>query len=340
MTLAKVGGAFLAVAGLAGGAAAVRLAAPVAPDSLVFTVARNGVQQARVAYPVPHDTIIPPAVHDTVVRVVHDTIVVQPPAPPPPPPPPAPPPAPPPPAPLPIPPSSAAWVVEDFAKYATTADLLKYPNPIWSGATEDVNIARIFLDPDVPPGLTGKSMRYDFAASPANCSDATIGRNVAFPSSVQEVWVEVWVKFSAGWRTKNYATACASSAGYKTIFLRTNPSSRFHIITGISETATTSYYPGDPDGGGSGFLGAPFPTQYYDGQWHRWRIHARVGATGTAVFALDNAVYKSYTNVPITTVTAIFGIALGRNLNQGPVLAQSVKWSNVRAWKSDPGWGW
>ena len=34
----------------------------------------------------------------------------------------------------------------------------------------------------------------------------------------------------------------------------------------------------------------------------------------------------------------LYGVALGRNINQGPDHLQSLWWGRIRAWDTNPGW--
>lgn len=247
-------------------------------------------------------------------------------------------------------PTPSAWFDEDFGSYTSRQHLLSNPFG-WYVATEDVNTSQIDLDLvdgcgtlcGLPPSAPKRSMRYDFpdrTGSPNLCHDYTIGRNVVFPSPVQEVWIEAWTKFSANFKTVVPSCAGTSSAGYKFIFGRVSPSQdRFHVIAGVFGTQLNFHYPDLT----SDFAGGPHPSTYFDGQWHRWRMHLKVsaggGAVGIAILYFDDKHVATFRNVNIPR-NSIVGLALGRNMNQGPTQAQSLWWGRVRAWRTDPGWGW
>jgi len=239
-----------------------------------------------------------------------------------------------------------AWLEEDFSGYATTAELLEYPNSIWSGPNEDVATGSISLDQVAPP-VGGRSMRYTFRNRTGRrnlCHDYTIGRNIQFPSPVREVWVEVWFKFSVGWET--YVPECRgqSSNGYKFLFGRVRRGGRFAVIVGVHRSHNYSLeYPG----GGTAFHGrGPRPVAWEritDGNWHQLQQHLRISsrdgaADGVMETRIDGVVLRSFRNVPVKA-SEIYGLALGRNLNQGPTREQSLWWGRIRAWNSDPGWG-
>jgi hypothetical protein len=235
-----------------------------------------------------------------------------------------------------------AWFEEDFTGYANRNDLMNDIKGIYS-VTEDQSPASIDLDQTQGYGGLTQSMVYNFPdrSTWSNlCKDHTIGRNVNFPTPVQEVWVEVWTKFSAGFQTLVPSCAGQSSAGYKFLFGRVNPSNdRFHIIAGVFNTQVNFHYPD----GTNDYAGPPAPALYFDGQWHQWRMHLKVSNGGTnngiAILYRDNSHVATFTNVTIAR-NNIYGLALGRNMNQGPTQVQTLHFGRIRAWKSDPGWGW
>lgn len=239
-------------------------------------------------------------------------------------------------------PSPGAWVVEDFSTYTSTADLLSYPNPMWSGVTEDVNTQWMALDPVGPP-VGGQSMRYDIPAKPLSdpnlCHDRTIGRNIKFPAQVQEVWIEVYAKFSANFSTVVPGGLCGSTGtAIKFLFGRYTTVSRYNLSIGNANGGYTFGYPQNEQwvNGSKQGLNA---TMVFDGQWHVWRLHLRAGPTGLAAFAFDGRMIQN-TGAVAMPLGAIYGIALGRNQNQGPVQSQTLNWGRISAWRVDPGWGW
>lgn len=256
-----------------------------------------------------------------------------------------PPPAPPPPAPAPPPPSPPAqgvWIQEDFSGYSSTADLLRYPNPTWTGPSEDVNTNRISLDTDAPP-VGGKSMRYDFPNRSGDarfCHDYTIGRNIRLPAEVTEVWVEAWIKFEPVFET--LVPSCLSTSGnaYKTFFVRVRRNGAFTFVIGtngpgrnytIQRPAFSDAYHGR----------GPSGMQYADlvnGQWHLLQQHVRSGQNGLIETRIDGIKIQSASG--FFDGGNIYALALGRNMNQGPDHPQSLWWGRVRAWNRDPGWGW
>lgn len=234
--------------------------------------------------------------------------------------------------------NAVPWIEEDFSGYRSTAELLADIKGIYS-LTEDVNTMHMSLDQTTGHGSSTQSLKYtwpDRSNTPNLCHDFTIGRNIQLPAAVPEVWVEVWAKFSANFTTKVPQCAGISNAGYKFVHLRVLPSSsRFNMNVGNFMTVSTWGYPDNEQA----YQGDPKPHQYFDGQWHRWRFHVKVGPAGKAIAYFDNTLIYAFNNVPINR-TSVYSIALGRNINQGPIQVQSLNWGAVRAWRSDPGWGW
>ena len=80
----------------------------------------------------------------------------------------------------------------------------------------------------------------------------------------------------------------------------------------------------------------------WDGLWHQYRVYFKVSSArgvpdGAARFYLDGRLIKSFATVVIDA-TDIYGVALGRNLNQGPEEPMSVWWGRIRIWERTPGW--
>ncbi|MEZ4586460.1 MAG: hypothetical protein R2909_08690 [Gemmatimonadales bacterium] len=241
--------------------------------------------------------------------------------------------------------SGAPWFEEDFS-YSSTSALLAYPNANWSGVNEDVNKNRISLDASGPP-VGGKSMKYSFpdrTGDPNLCHDYTIGRNLKFPSTEREVWFEVWFKFQPGFETHVPACNGVSINAYKFVFGRVQ-SGRFGATVGVYPNSH-SYTIEAPSG--QVFQGkGPSSIDYAsitDGQWHLIQWHIRTSssngvANGYMETRIDGVVLQAASNI-VVNEPGIYGIALGRNMNQGPIQAQALWWGRARAWRSSPGWGW
>jgi hypothetical protein len=241
----------------------------------------------------------------------------------------------------------APWLEEDFSSYASTTDLLANPRGFYSVA-EDEGTARVVLDTTSGYGTSRRSMQYVFPNRSNDladrCHDFTIGRNIDLPRAVREVWVEVYARFSANFHTlAPRAWGYRSGAEYKFILGRTHGGSRFNLNAGTFGSAWTFGIPFDEQGdGGTPPKVVPGAAAVWDGLWHQYRVYFKVSSArgmpdGAARFYLDGRLIKSFATVVIND-TDIYGVALGRNLNQGPEEPMSVWWGRIRIWERSPGW--
>jgi len=166
------------------------------------------------------------------------------------------------------------------------------------------------------------------------------------------VWVEIVAMFSSNFKTLapvvngvDCSGTGGSGADYKFIFLRTTGIvGRFNLLAGTGGSGWTFGYPGGTEGPNSDktpyYGNAPYPFSFagnpFDGKWHKYWFHAKVGANGSASWWLDGVKQPSFPSLDLSGVTSIYGIALGRNINQGPAVPQSVRWGKITVWNSDP----
>lgn len=239
------------------------------------------------------------------------------------------------------------WLLEDFSTYTSTADLKSNPRGIYADnflgdGNESYNTSQIVLDQTLgytAGGLT-QSMRYDFPA--ISQSDYTIGVNLNLPSTVNEVWVELVAMFSANFTTLGPASG---NADYKFFSGRVSGSGRFMLFCGTYGNGWQYGYPGNDQGTGSdvaGYYGnATYPFilsgSPWDGQWHVYRFHWKVGNPGAAEWWYDGERMPSFPSVDASAGTGIYGLALGRNMNKGQSVAMSLWWGRIRVWNTDPG---
>jgi len=226
------------------------------------------------------------------------------------------------------------WLEEDFSTYSSSANMLADPRSIYSA--EDVNDAQIVLD--TSDGYNGRTqcMRYDWPDRSGVCSDYVIGRNISFPSTVTEVWVEVVIKLSSAWTTVAAGCGGVSNPDYKFVFGRVNGmSSRFDSRIGNSGNNIINGYPGNE----AADIVATTRTDLLDDQWHVFRWHWKIGnGNGISRMWIDGVLESDLTSIDTGTAANIYGLALGRNINQGPDEIQSLKWGQIRVFNSDPGW--
>lgn len=243
--------------------------------------------------------------------------------------------------------AAAPWLAEDFSTYTSTANMLSDPRGIYS-VTEDEATNRMTLDQTTGVNINGlnltQSMRYDYPGP--GCTSQTVTRNISLPTNVRELWVEVYMKFSNNFDTRN-VNGCTTPPDFKTLFGRlTNLQCRFEFHVGGADggQAFNMGGPGCANGVAALDLKVGDAHTVWDGQWHRYRFHWFVDSTGTNhqfVWYLDNTLMFSKTSgwANDGQTAQIYGIALGRNLDQGiPSGTMSLWWGTVRVWNKSPGW--
>jgi hypothetical protein len=242
--------------------------------------------------------------------------------------------------------AASPWLEEDFSSYGSTAAFLADPRGIYSTA-EDNAPSQIILDKTVGVpqlGLT-QSMRYDYIAP--GCSSQTVGRNLVLPTQVTEVWIEVYLKWSANFDTYKSPGGCATPPAHKLLFGRVGPGlfGRWEVEWGNQGPPQAVYY-GYPSAGGGiqdqfGFNGA---SSYWNNTWYQVRIHFRNSTSTSATDGafqvwVDGLLKTNRTGIRIDVNSFIYGIALGRNLDQGIGSGtMSLWWGRIRLWNTNPGW--
>jgi len=261
--------------------------------------------------------------------------------------------------------SVAPALVEDFSTYASTADMLA--DPRYSNEDPFNTSSANVLDQTVGLNVGGYSLtqsyRIDFAdqtphrtpPDSTRCGDYTPGgRNLNFPTRVTEVWIEAWIMFPTNFTTQAPSGwGCNSNPDYKLALVRISggtKDSRANLTPGTYGASWTWGISSDQQGNGGQPTGTiPFGQtgSPWDGQWHQYRVHLMLDRSGTSGhytagdWWMDGVLRKSFPGV--TDASAEFGtwygVAMGRNLNQGPDHAMSYWWGRIAVWTSDPGWG-
>jgi hypothetical protein len=220
----------------------------------------------------------------------------------------------------------SVWLVEDFRAYRSVDELMASPRYL---RQEDANPRGIQLGPD--------GMVYAWPAKPGNCRDFSIGRNLRFPETVPEVWVELEVRFSPTFRTIAGGCQGRSNPDYKFLFGLVPGNGRFALKLG---TYGSEWSLETPDQGV--FWQGQGSRAVWDGQFHTYRFHWMVSsrpgvADGEVAFWLDGRLIHRATRLVINRA-GIQGLGLGRNMNQGPDVATDITWRIVRVRTQNPGW--
>ena len=241
------------------------------------------------------------------------------------------------------------WVDVDLESFETTEELRadRKVFPI-----ENLSLDQVFLDRDVAytaGGLT-RSMRYDWTDQGPHSQ--SVGRGIRLPENVEELWVEVVIRWS-----RNFTTCHPDDppCGHKTLFLQVAPDLngrwefKFGACGGPGPTAPlhVAAPPGADFENGKDRLTQCYHDafQYFNEQWHVVRIHAKHSTDvetpdAELDFWVDGELIGSYRNRFSTgTGTSIRGILLGRNKDKGLDKGTESMWiGRVRAWRTDPGW--
>lgn len=238
----------------------------------------------------------------------------------------------------------------DFGTFADRNALLSWPG--WFASTAE-NPGQVDLSTTVGHPPSSKSMVYTFpdrtGLTATRCTDYGIRPgdldlrtpDVKGSGVTDQLWVELWVRFSPDFVTRAPAEwSCSSAPDYKFIFIHQFGSSgRWEIKSG---TFGNSWAFGRPSGPSDEFSVPMSPNfLFWDGEWHRYRMYAKLGQ-GSGVFRawLGDTKVVDAVNISDGGVTEIWGIRLGANMNQGPGSPVTVHWGRLRLWwgGNDPGW--
>lgn len=237
------------------------------------------------------------------------------------------------------------FLVENFSTYTSTADLLSNPNGFYLGV-EDIQTGQIKLDESVGFGSSSKSMRYDYpdrtaiggSGTTGRCTDYTISRSLT-TGARQHIWVEIYLRFSSNFTVvAPTAWGCTSASELKLVFGGVGGGDgRYNL-----EMQANRWIFGYPTNEAIAIINSPTPSTILDNQWHRFRFEFKVSsqtgvADGVARAWIDNTLVSNLSNLVINR-SNIWGVSLGRNINQGPSALQSIWWGQVRLYEQFPGW--
>lgn len=210
-------------------------------------------------------------------------------------------------------------------------------------------------------GLT-QSMQYNWTGQ-ADGNPPSPGRRVPFGQQVQEVWWEIYLKWST-----NYCLDSGNAPyAHKLIFGQVDDGNFRWEIIWPAATAQT----GVCDGGGGPIYNCPGGSAtdcfthmgldagaWWDDNWYRMRMHWRSStddntADGEMQFWIDptsdggqSAVFREETNLQLTNNNGsgfipIRALLIGRNRDD--IVTDTnhtdyMRFGRVRVWFSDPGW--
>lgn len=268
--------------------------------------------------------------------------------------------------------SADAWFVEDFSSYGEvsgdpTLDFRENTTGWWSDqfVGGHPELAEIVFDP-----VMGQVYRqHNGLRTAENCKPGGgAGRQLFLPNPEQEIWVEVYVRFSPTYKT-HWWEECeygeVETGDHKFIFWhrinsREGSTWRFKVGSNGDEFRMK---PAEQAYEGSRSHGE-LPNSCFNDRWMRWRFHLR----GASVQGRPDGHYewrwvemndpskivegecagKPEWNAPfhITAATptdqhdGFDRLELGLTFNDGPTTDQWWEYGEIAVWRGNPGWGW
>lgn len=233
---------------------------------------------------------------------------------------------------------ATAWLLEDFSTYPDKTTWLADPRGIYSVA-EDEGTANMTFETAVGVTIDGynltKSVRYDYVAP--GCVSQTIERNLVLPSTVAEIWVELYCKWTTNFTTKN-VNGCGTPPDFKMFFVRSNAGlGRGAIRWGSQDPPEISV----EILSAVDLLTGTVISTYSDNVWHRLRAHWHINGSASVIqLNIDGTtIYNNSALNAGSSSPSFYGLSFARNLDQGiPSGTMSQWWGRIAAYNTDPGW--
>jgi len=248
--------------------------------------------------------------------------------------------------------SPEPFIAIDFSDYQSTQEMLDHSIWGWTNPVESIK-----LDTTTgPPGGGTASMRYDWQVREGSCSSYTITRNIPFDENVDEVWIEMWLKYSDNFTQIAPPEYECTSARTYSWFQAQYPGAgqpgkgagSFGLHYGPGNWGESLQIRPPNDAGVSAQFPYEVHSRIFTGEWVRIRIHIRVPSQPKSSDVSDDGSYDGLmrwwvgeelfeTNFA-TVADAIRAVALGANLRQGPSELMHSWWGDIKMWDQDPGW--
>jgi uncharacterized protein YjdB len=226
-------------------------------------------------------------------------------------------------------------LVEDFSTYTSTANMLSDPRNIYMDS-EEFQLSRMALDTNVGYGGSGKSLRYDYPVLGAVARDYTISRALDVRShNLTEVWIEIVVRFSSNFSV-NAGVPVGAGLKLFTVHVVPEVGGRFGLHMENGDGGQLNAEGPNDDYAALALHSSVRNGSLFNAQWHVLRYHIRLGSSDFHELWVDGVYQGSKTGA--TAVSKLDMLHLARNLNQGPLQAQSLWWGKITAWKQNPGW--
>ncbi len=236
--------------------------------------------------------------------------------------------------PPPPPASGSAWYEQNW-NFSSVQEMLA--DPQLSDASNGGGSLSMLNNVTGAPGGFTNAVRIQFKANWGR--EPQVGVDVSFPDAARDQPREVWVEFHARWST-DWVTN-GPYAG--------NPDHKFFFLFDQQPSGTRrweSHVGHFGDGIGTFIAGAghtqPFAPNIqalWDGQWHRFRYHAKMDSNGVWELEIDG---QKFTwpggNADWGAQYYFNSLALSRNLNRGTDHDMTLDFGPLKVYTADPGW--
>ncbi|MDX1747526.1 MAG: Ig-like domain-containing protein, partial [Halobacteriales archaeon] len=234
--------------------------------------------------------------------------------------------------------SAKPTVVFDPDKYTSTEELKDDPLGVFSRTEIGGNYS---LDTEIGYPGGSQSMKYEWVDQ--NCASVGIGRNIPLPDrgtqasmdeAIQEIWIEVWLKWSPNFQADVDPDCASDLPAHKLLFVSNRktddatPSSngRWALTWQGGGGSITIEAPRDRTGSYDALTGID-GTAYWDGNWHKVRLHLRQDP-GLYWLEVDGDVLVNETSFTVDpAVNKMWSVLVGRNKDEGnPTGTESLWW--------------
>jgi uncharacterized protein YjdB len=261
------------------------------------------------------------------------------------------------PQPPPPPPPSGLWQEQTW-NFPDQQTMHSTPGLEAAGNAGGLGASRPVTLPAPGPWGGSRALENYFGTIPADWQPQ-VATNWYFPATEQELWIETWIRFAPEWSigpgNPTYAAA-NGNVDHKTIFLWEEGWRRWEVKFGPNAQMDSNLqWVGGGDCVASaashdifyGYLTFPdsrgkcnAERDVWDGQWHRFRIHARMGTTdGQMQVWWDDSLVIDRRGLNTQSGSSKFmGITFGGNRNQGTNHPMSFFYGPARLYRADPGW--
>ncbi|WP_405286124.1 Ig-like domain-containing protein [Gaopeijia maritima] len=186
------------------------------------------------------------------------------------------------------------------------------------------------------PGFS-RAVRVQFNANAGG--EPQVGVDITFPNAdrdrPRELWVEFYARWSSNWTTDG---PYSGNPDHKFVFLfdqSPTGSRRWESNIGVFGYAVGTYI----GGSGSNERFNPGIEALWDGQWHRFRYHARMGSSGVWEVTIDGQTFRwPGSNTDFGSQYYFKHLALSRNLNRGTDRNMTLDFGPVQVFLTNPGW--